>query len=437
MISIQNKFKSCGLLFIAAIAVLSACNKEPEQFADSVPVAPSGISLGETIAANANDSLYYRLIVKAGMVPAITNKTTTLTMFVPDNNAMRLFISALSGGVIPPNAPDAVFSNFIQTTIPAATAAAIVSYNITPQALPSSKIPGTFPNFQYPSILNPAPALSALLRLTTFPSTRNGAWVNNIPIATADVTAVNGIIHQTAFLVTPPSKYLWERINTDVGLTYFKAAIIRADSGVAPTSATSLIGALNNIGANLTVFAPTDAAMQAALTGAIYQGVLPLVTQQLTAAYIGAGLTAAQAAAKAAIDAPPIALTQATALASTPAVFQNTALFGVLTAQTVKGLVVYHILGSRAFTNNFPTTATAYPTLLNGAIPVHPGVTLQATFGAPFVTAATVKGAINPTASNIIINALPLLPEPFGTSDQHYLNGVLHKIDQVLIPLPL
>jgi uncharacterized surface protein with fasciclin (FAS1) repeats len=27
-----------------------------------------------------------------------------------------------------------------------------------------------------------------------------------------------------------------------------------------------------------------------------------------------------------------------------------------------------------------------------------------------------------------------LSPEPFGTSDQEYINGVLHKIDAVLLP---
>ena len=35
------------------------------------------------------------------------------------------------------------------------------------------------------------------------------------------------------------------------------------------------------------------------------------------------------------------------------------------------------------------------------------------------------------SASNIAINPTPA---PGGTSDQHYLNGVIHKIDQVLRP---
>jgi hypothetical protein len=69
--------------------------------------------------------------------------------------------------------------------------------------------------------------------------------------------------------------------------------------------------------------------------------------------------------------------------------------------------------------------------LLNGAIPGHPGIGLQATFTGSFVSSATVKGAANATAAKILINPTPA---PSGTSDQFYLNGVLHKIDQVLLP---
>ena len=130
----------------------------------------------------------------------------------------------------------------------------------------------------------------------------------------------------------------------------------------------------------------------------------------------------------------PVYKPKATALASSPTVFSNPALYSVLTAQVVKGIIVYHIFGNRAFTNNFPTTSTFYPTLLNGGIPSHPGLSITATFGAPFVSAATIKGIANASAANIIINGTPLLPDPIGTSDQHYLNGVIHKIDQVLLP---
>ena len=113
------------------------------------------------------------------------------------------------------------------------------------------------------------------------------------------------------------------------------------------------------------------------------------------------------------------------------AVFSNPALYGALTATTVRGIVVYHIFSNTAFTANFPTTPTKYPTLLNTALPTHPGVELAATFTGAFATTATVKGLGNATAANITINGTPA---PNGSSDQFYINGVLHKINQVLIP---
>jgi uncharacterized surface protein with fasciclin (FAS1) repeats len=405
---IVQKIKIHLLLICSALLILSSCNKAPEEFPVPPVVPPTGLSLGAMIAAEPNDSLYYRLISRAGMVPLISNKDATYTMFVPVNSAMRSFINAISGGAVPINAPDPVFSAFISNNIPVASAQGIVGYNITSQALPLANIPATFPNLQYPSILNPAPSVSALLRLTTFPTTRNGNWINNIPLISTNLFAANGVIYNTAAVPAPPQRFLWNRISTDPQLTYLKAAINRADSGTAAPG--TLQGALLNIGANLTVFAPIDAAFQATLTGAIYQALVAMGVPSATA------------------------LAQATALASTPAVFSNPALYGVLTAQTVKGIVVYHILGSRAYTNNFPTTTTYYGTLLNGGIPAHPGVGLTAVFGAPFVTSATVKGVGNATAANIIINASPLLPDPQGTSDQQYLNGVLQKINQVLLP---
>ena len=403
-----NKLSLGVLMAMTALVNLPSCNKAPDEIPEPSTPAPTGLTLGQTLDANDDDSLFYRLVVRGGQLSLISNNATSYTMFVPDNNAMRVFINAASGGLVPLNAPDAVFSGFITTNIPPATAAGIVGYNIVPQVVRAADIPATFPNLQYPSVLNPAPSISALLRLTTFPSTRNGAWLNNIPLIDVDQQASNGVIHHTAFVNTPPQKFLWDRINTDTDLEYLKAAIARADSGTAAPG--FLVSALSNIGANLTVFAPTDAAFQGTITA--------LVTQVL----IGLGVPPATAAA------------QAAALASSPTIFSNPNLYPYLPAESVKGILVYHLLGSRAFTNNLPTDPTAFPTLLNGAIPAHPGLTIQATFGVPFVTGATVKGLANPAPANIVINASPLLPDPVGSSDQHYLNGVIHKIDQVLLP---
>jgi len=405
---ITKRLKIHLLLAISAMMfILSSCNKDLEQVTAPAVVAPAGLALGETIATIADDSLYYKLIQRGGMLSAINNKSSLFTMFVPNNAAMRQFLVALGA---PPNQPDAVYVGVINSVVSVSQAASIVSYNMMPQVITTASVPNTFPNFFYPTNLNPTtgtPGFNPLVRLLTFPSTRNGNWVNNIPLLAVNLAAANGVIHTAAAMPAPPQRVLAQRIFADADMTYLAAAIQRADSGVAPTTSASLVWVLSNFGPNITVFAPTNLAFQ------------QLLTAQITQALIAQGVPPATAAAQAAF------------LASTPAVFSNPALYSVLTPTTVKGIVVYHILGSRAFTNNFPTTATSYQTLLNSAVPTHPGVSLACTFTGPFVTAATVKGIANPTASNIIINPTP---DPGGTSDQFYVNGTIHKIDQVLRP---
>lgn len=386
--------------------IFSACNKDVEQFSSNPPSANPSPGLATVLSSSAN-TLYSAIIAKSGMSTILNDSTKTFTLFAPVNAAVKQVITALTGGAVPAGSPDAVYLGFINSSsFPQSTAAGIVSYNILPQKIDYSALSHSFPNLQYPSLLNPAPELSALLRLTVFPSKTNGNFVNNIPVTSAGTAAGNGIIYETGAAMVPPTRYLWDRINTDADLTYLKAAIARADEGAA--AGTSLTGYLQNIGANFTVFAPTDAVFKATLTGMIYQ---TLVAQGVPSA---------------------TAMTQATLLASTTGVFTNPALASVLTPTTVKGIIVYHILGSRAFLNNFPATQTNYPTLLNGAVSSHPGLGLKLTnITSGMVTAASIKGLVNATAANIIVNPTP---EPGGSSDQHYLNGVLHKIDQVLLP---
>ena len=372
---INNKWrKLTGMLVVSALA-LGACNREFEEIG-SLPTTstPSGSSIGDIVNNDTTYSYFKALIARAGAAaPALSNTGLRFTAFIPNNAAFR------ASGF--PTA--AVVSGF-----PVANAIAISNYAVTPQLLPAEQIPTTFPNLQAPTLLNPTAGTTGfnpLVSLSIFPSRRaNGAWVNNVPLVAVNVAASNGVIHNTAVVVAPPSTTLWSRISTDADMALFRAAVTRGDSGL--VGAARIDSLLNlPIGPNFTVFTPTNAAFRA---------LFPAGTPD--ANIIGA--------------------------LNTPSLFP---------ASTVRGIVVYHILGVRAFTPNFPNTETAVPTLLNGAIATHPGVRLMATFSGPFVTAATIKGAANATASNLIINPTP---NPAGSSDQHFTNGVLHKIDQVLRP---
>ncbi len=405
---ITNRIKIHLLIVVSAMLFLVSCNKDLEQIAGPAAVTPTGLTLGDAIAAIPNNSLYYTLILRAGpaTLGLLNNKPTIFTAFVPDNNAMRNFINLISGGATV-GAPDPVYVGFINTFISPGNAASIVNYNLIPQSITTASIPSTFSNFFYPTNLNPTtgtPGFNPFVRLLTFPSTRNGNWVNNVPLTGVNAVAYNGIIHTAAAVPLPPSQMLWQRIASDPDFTYLAAAVTRADSGVAPTTSASLIWVLSNFGPNLTVFAPSNAAFQTLIFGLVYQRVFAATGNAALALAFANG-----------------------AVAAGPA-FLST---NNVSTQTVKGLVVYQMLGRRAFTNNFPTTATFYPTLLNSAFPTHPGVSLTCTFTGPGVTAASVKGVANATASTIAINPFP---NPFGTSDQHFVNGTLHKINQVLLP---
>jgi uncharacterized surface protein with fasciclin (FAS1) repeats len=418
--NIFKNIQKAGWGLLTATLLLSACNKLELAGVPNVPPVQGTTPTLATLLDDPNFSILKAAVTRAGLAGSPTimqqlgNPAQRFTVFAPDDAAF------IASGI-----PSAAAIG----TFPVATVYGIVAYHIVPQEIRSGSIITTFPNFQYPSILNPAPAASALLRLTTFPSVRsNGAWVNNIPITAVDITAVNGVLHKVSRIIAPPSTDLWAKISTDAQLTYLKAAIQRADSGVAAGSrlqdALDLASNPAAIGSNLTIFAPVDDAMKVFLIRAI------------TGALMAQGLDQATAFGQASF----LVGTYGTLLLTNPAAISGS-LAAALSPTTVKGLLAYHIIGKqsgsygppgiRIFSVNCPTTATAVKTLLNSAIAIHPGIMVQATFvpGLPVVGAITVKGAANATASNVLISFTP----PF-TSDLHHINGVIHKIDQVLLP---
>jgi uncharacterized surface protein with fasciclin (FAS1) repeats len=430
---IINSIIKFSLVLVTTGTFFTACNKleldpTPDAAAtqDTVPTLATLLDAPEF-------SLLKAAATKGGLIPTLKNPKLRFTLFAPDNDAITASLAPL----LPPG----VTAEMYIGSLDAATAYALVSYHLVPQEIPAASISTDFPNFQYPTNLNPAPTVSPLLRLTTFPSVRTGAgaWVNNVPIIATDIQAVNGVMHKVLRIVAPPSTDLWSRIQSDGDLTYFKAAISRADTGVAAGS--RLQDALNAsvnpkaIASNLTIFAPTDNAMKVFLIGAITKALVAQGADPVTAQTQATGLVAGYGST---IISDP---------ASIPV--YGPSLNAVITPTLAKGIAAYHILSSqkalpkdtfylppgiRVFSVNIPSTAKQVTTLLNsGGWPYsqHPGVTIQATFVSPFpgvsvVSAATVKGAVNATASNIIIGPT--------SSDLHSVNGVLHKIDQVLLP---
>jgi uncharacterized surface protein with fasciclin (FAS1) repeats len=415
MKKINNKLSASYLVFLSGLFLLTACNKELEQFpALPTPVYPTGNGIAATIAANPNDSLFNRLIIRSGQANTLNDLTKNFTLFAVDNAGMKVFVNAASGGAVPLSAPDATFAAFISNTLPVASAAGIIQYNTIGQKFPAASLGTNFPNFPLTSqiVLDPT---QPFVRMPIFPVRGTPfSYVNNIPVTGVDQAAANGIIHHTFTIAAPPTAVLKTLIAAEPTLSYFRAAVARADSGAVGLSR---FDSLLNYGVtNMTVLAPNNTAFQTLIFGLAFQGYLSTRPTPYNA-----------------IDTATATAFGNGAVAAGPAFLSTN---NVTTAQ-VKGIVAYHILASltssattpyqpniRVFSVNVPSTAAAVKTLVNGAIPLHPGVTAQATFTGPVATSVKFTGAGNGgVASNVI------------TADKHAVNGVYHIIDRVLLPL--
>lgn len=354
-------FTKKGMLaFLTAVLfMVTSCNKNvPEAVPNTIPQDP-GSTIGQILSTNTNFSTLNAIVTRAGLAGAVSSNNNAFTVFAPTNAAFTAI------GI-----PSAAVVNLL----PAANFASIVAalqYHIIPgQKLYSNTIPTTFPNVQMPtSFIFPAPNTNPLVRFSNFPSKRGSSvWVNNIPVATADVPASNGAIHVINSVMLPPTRLLLDTIARDPELTFLVAAVSRADAGLPAGS--KLSDFLINPLANFTVFAPTN--------------------QAFTNFFRAQGV---------------------------PAAAISPALFSTLPIQTVQAIVTYHLLGAQArtFSVNLPASPTPVPSLLSASLPTAPTLTVDAAQG--------VKGARNPTYSRIT------------GADRHAINGVFHKIDQVLVPL--
>ena len=397
MKSLINKIKFGAIVSVGMMSVMS-CNKDLETI-EGTPNPSTGTTIGEQLAATATDSLFYKLVVKANLVNALNNRAVKYTIFVPDNAAM------IASGL----------SNAAVNALPAASAAAIVNYNIYPQRFPAASFPATFPNVQISTLLGLDPT-NPLVRMTSFPGkTGTQLYVNNVPLGATDIAAANGIIHKPLAVIAPPSRLLKDTMDRVSNLTYFKAAIAKADSG--QTNLNRFDSLRNYAVTNMTILAPNDAAFQTLIFGLVYSKVL--------------GLTGD----------PVIANAQATAAVGLgPAIFTTPAFYGDLSAATVRGILAYHLLATnptgayqpniRVFSVNIPATPTAIKTLVNAGVAAHPGVLAQSTFTGPVVTNLTFAsyGSFPPGGAPFSYVATAV------GRHRHAVNGVFHIIDKVLLP---
>lgn len=404
-------------LLLATVIVAASCNKP---LPDAMPIIYGGanastVSLGSVINSDTTYSIYKAAATRVGALAMLSDSTKVFTIFLPNNAAFRA-----SG----------IASEVVIGLLPITSVGGIVQYSIIPgeQFLSTDTTLTRFPNLQLPTALTIGvlPGTTVPLKMTIFPSKRsNGFWANNIPVVAPDLKFQNGVIHLVGAVVAPPAQTLKGDLYSNPNLTFFKAAIARADSGA---SGLNKLDSLLGYGVtNMTVLAPNDAAFQTLLFGLIYTS----LKQGPDSNY------AAQIAQ---------------ALSATPAVFSNPALYSVITPAMVKGILAYHFLATiargdtsfkpniRVFSNNFATTpGVFYTTLVNSSVPplLQPGVMAQATFTGPFVSSLQFKGAgtfppggapYSGAAANALVNPAT------GLLDHPGVNGNYFVIDKVLLP---
>lgn len=395
-------------LFCATAILVVSCNKDlPEAVPNPTPDAnQEATTIGQEISSNPDYSIFKAAASRVGILPVLSDASKVFTVFLPNNAA---FIAS------------GIPSEEVIDVLPIQTVGAIVQYHLIPgQQYGADKIPTTFPNVQLPTFMKigELPGTTVPIQMSIFPSKRgSNVWANTMPVTAADMKFKNGTVHLVAGVVAPPAAVLKDVMATKDELSYFRAAVVRADSGQDLATTASLNYLLAYPVTNMTVLAPNNDAFKTLIHGSIYSYLVGVGTD------------------------PATANGQATALSASPDVFQNPDLFGVLTAETVKGLLAYHFLATdagagfqpniRAFSNNFETTPTAHKTLVNSAVGVHPGIMAQATFTGPFVSSLKFTG----------MGTFPPGGAPFSgeaatvtSQDNLAVNGIFHIIDKVLLP---
>jgi len=367
-----NKIIASLFMTATALALVTSCNKDVQ--------GPTPIKISEPVGKSILDSINNEsslTILKAAIARASTNSTfgNSLSALLGDRNGVFTIFAPtdiafqLSG--IPSVAAIATLRpGFLDT---------VLRYHIVGgRALTAAEIPSTFPNLQLPTQLvlsAPSATLPPGLRMSIFPSKRGTSlWANNIPLTQIDIRLANGILHKTQALVAPPSTTIKGILASNpTKYSLLLEAIKRADSGQI-AGLNRLDSVINFAAANVTLFAPNNDAFRA---------MFPAGT-------------------------PDAAIINAL---NTPAMF---------TAEVVRGLIAYHLLGSRAFSVNFAA----------GPAPVNTQLVLPTT--PPTVVPVIVTyGGVNFTVKGMATGSTDV---SILTRDQHAINGVVHEINQVLRP---
>ena len=185
---------------------------------------PPPVNIADMIAGNPEFSMMESAIVRSGLETQIRN-APDITFFLADNAAFQ------NAGI------DQTYLDNLSVD----DLTALVLYHEVDHSINSSEFPL-------------GDTITTVSNLHVFSNVNdNGIYINGIRIKTADIQATNGIVHMLEKALVPPTGSLYDFVLGNPDLSLMKAAIDKA--GLAST--------LQN-GGKLTLFAPTDAAFNAA-----------------------------------------------------------------------------------------------------------------------------------------------------------------------------
>ncbi|MBL7769117.1 MAG: fasciclin domain-containing protein [Flavipsychrobacter sp.] len=218
----MKKFMTSRLLLIAvalfSVFTFSACSDDDD---DNQPADPT---ITDVVATNPNFSLLLAAVSKAGLADELA-APGNLTVFAPDNEAF-----AAAG----------INQAFINSATPQALAD-ILLYHVVGAKVGSANVPAS-------------DSVRTLGQKLIFASRNaNGVFVNGVSVKTADVAASNGVIHVISNVLIPPTQTIAGIATGSSDFSILVSAVTKA----------GLVNAISSPG-KYTVFAPTNAAFQAA-----------------------------------------------------------------------------------------------------------------------------------------------------------------------------
>lgn len=237
------KFSLIPFLFLFGVVLFTSCNDDDEDMAEQ----PFENTIASIAAGNPDFSILVDALTRANLVDAVADKSASLTVFAPTNDAFAALLTDLGAGSL--------------EDIPVETLTQVLLYHVIgSKAMSTDLNSGYFPTL----------ATSEGNNISLYINVENDVFINkSTKVTTADIEADNGVIHVVDKVILPPTVVNIALDNDNFSILV--QAVVKAD----------LVDALNGDGP-FTIFAPTNDAFNALFAQLGISGIEDLTAEQLT-----------------------------------------------------------------------------------------------------------------------------------------------------------